>query len=140
MSLASSCLLMSPHVSLCFFMSPHVSLCLFMSPHVWSCLLMTICVSSCLQISPYCSSCYPCLHVSLSLFMPPYLSSCILMSKALRMAFFSVVSVQVRNTSKPFLGFMTSLCRFLVACTRLYTLPCRLVGRSIDRSVRLSHL
>ena len=29
------------------------------------------------------------------------------------MAFFSAVSVRVRNTSKPFLGFMTGLYRFL---------------------------
>ena len=28
--------------------------------------------------------------------------------------------------------------RFLVACTRLYTLPCRSVGRSVSRSVRPS--
>ena len=33
--------------------------------------------------------------------------------KALRMAFFTAVLVWVRNTSKPFLGFITGLYRFL---------------------------
>ena len=44
------------------------------------------------------------LHFALSTFGPT--------AKALRMAFFSLVSVWVWNTPKPFLGFMSGLYRF----------------------------
>ena len=55
MSLASSCLLMSPYVSLCFFMSPCVSCvssCLVMSFHVSLCLLTPANISLFLFMSP----------------------------------------------------------------------------------------
>ena len=58
-----------------------------------------------------------------------------IVTKALRMAFFSAVSVRVRDTSKPFFGFMTGLYRFLVACTRLYNPLCRSVRPSVRPSV-----
>ena len=108
---ASSCLLMSPHVSLCLFMS----FCLVLSPHGSSCLLMPANSSLFLFMYLHVSCVFMSLQVyscPLSLFMSPQVSLRLFMSPHVFLGLF--ISLHVSSSLLRFLHVSLGLMFFPV--------------------------